>query len=290
MNLANIDRKLVELESEGYQYKHNRKSYSELIIDVEDFNKYYQKLGKQIKDSSILPFENLCDIDKLITIFKYYTRTVSKIKYLLFSFLGPNNNEIYINKNVLIIKPRDMISAIFYGSSTTKWCTSANNDNDYKNYSSRNLYMILDLIDGKFKYQLTPRYKYKDEEYQNVLSEDIELVEVYYQYPNLFDIFDTDDENIQIAIFVYDENIRLNILSLSLTNEVFKQRYEEYDIKEKGKLVINILIYDYLKIIKLEEIDIFILEVNVLNIVIKHYTPKKISFVPFKFKRIKTFY
>jgi len=272
MNLDNIKNKLLELNR--YNYLNNSNSYFDLITNQEDFNNYYQKLGKQIdkriKDSPILPFDNLCNINQLITIFKYYTQKVSKIKYLLFSYIGLENNEIYINKNVLIIKPRDMISSIFYGSSTTKWCTSAKKKNNYKEYSSRNLYMILDLIDGNFKYQLTPKDKDEEEEYQNVLSEDIKLVEVYYKYPNLFEIFDTDDENIQMAIFIYDSDIKSNILSLSLTNENFKERYHIYNIEDKGKLVKNILVYDYLKIINLEEIDISILEVNDLKKLIKH--------------------
>jgi len=100
--------------------------------DQQEFDEYYTQNIDYYSRST--DFNNLINIDKILVIFNFICRDFSKIKYLLFRYSGINNNEIYLNNNILIIKPKDMITSIFYGTSTTQWCTSAKYDNQFKNY------------------------------------------------------------------------------------------------------------------------------------------------------------
>jgi hypothetical protein len=154
-------------------------------------------------------FDNFNNIDKILIMFNFICRGFSKIKYLLFKYNGINNNEIYLYNNILIIKPKDMITSIFYGTSTSQWCTSAKFDNQFENYfleDIKTLYILVDLVEGNIKYNLFSDRRHKRNQYKNINNDDVNLEDIYLQYPYLFR-----SKNKTVGLntfeFIYDNNI-----------------------------------------------------------------------------------
>ena len=309
-SLYEIDNYTYEIDN--YTYKSDRGIYEsdndiyldeiQLLLEYEkekdehEFNKYYKKLNKKIK------FNRLSDIDKILTIFNYKTQLFSKIKYLLFQYEGGDTikNKKYLNNNILIIKPCDIISSIFYATSTTKWCTAAKENNLFNRYyngRNKNIYILVDLNKGDLVYQLSNEGE-RDNIGEVKDAHDItcKLFDIYLKYPFLFrkishNIIDRFE-------FIYDDNknIYFQILNNRINNDNISKLLLN-DKNDKVMIINNIILYDHQNIINLtvdhlkyfgqDYIKTFLQDslqnnrINIINLIIGNY---QCSF--FKYKKL----
>lgn len=118
---------------------------------------------------------------------------------------------LYEGKEIRIISPQTERSAKYYGKNT-RWCTAADEDNQFENYfDSGNLYIILiknpspDYIDEKYQFH------FEDGEFMNEKDETINLDDIIDKYSelmiilNLANLYNEDNYYILCSKFQLEE-------------------------------------------------------------------------------------
>jgi ankyrin repeat protein len=253
-DLRIIKEKLLQLNIDNYTQVDETDNFGDLIPNQEDFNKYYEQIIANKPLDEQLPFNKLSNIDKILIVFNFKTRSFNKIKYLLFQYEGTNGNELYVNNNILIIKPKDMISSIFYATSTTKWCTAAKHNNLFSQYQNDNLHILVDLITGELRYQIGKYGAYRD-----IYDINVNIKDIYVQYPFLFKI-NNSSGILDTLVFIYYNDIQLYILTHHESTDTLRTKLELLaDTNYKIHFINEIIQYDHHKRINFtnEDINIF---------------------------------
>lgn len=126
-------------------YKNNKnilEDSDKIREDLELFDKYGSKLGKQIGQVG-----NQYDLGKIVKEIREKQPGLKSNKEKSKEIKTEGADKIYEKGNWLIVSPKTSEAACYYGKGT-RWCTAADNNNYFEHYNKRGrLYIIIDKGD-----------------------------------------------------------------------------------------------------------------------------------------------
>ena len=126
-------------------YKNNKnilEDSDKIREDLELFDKYGSKLGKQIGQIG-----NQYDLGKIVKEIREKQPGLKSNKEKSKEIKTEGADKIYEKGNWLIVSPKTQEAACYYGKGT-RWCTAADNNNYFEHYNKRGrLYIIIDKGD-----------------------------------------------------------------------------------------------------------------------------------------------